>query len=173
MKSSYSQREPSTTGLWTRTLVVASPALYNWAILLSLPLVQFHYCRYMNVLQDDTAVQVVDGVLDDIRIGMEINHPKYNQRRLAIVKYIGELYNYRLVDSTVIFKTLYSFITFGVTYDENIPTPLGNVSLQFRSIHRSFKFIVLPDQCFKLWIAFSNAFTVSFMHVFLDIGKLV
>jgi len=27
------------------------------------------------------------------------------------------LYNYRLLESSVIFKTLYSFITFGVTFD--------------------------------------------------------
>lgn len=58
--------------------------------------------------------QVVDGVLEDIRLGMEINHPKYNQRRVSVVHYLGELYNYRMVESSVIFKVLYSFITFGV-----------------------------------------------------------
>lgn len=70
-------------------------------------------------------MQVVDGVLEDIRIGMEMNHPKFNQRRLAVVKYLGELYNYRLVDSAVIFKTFYSFITFGVSYDYNAPSSIG------------------------------------------------
>lgn len=64
-------------------------------------------------------------MLEDIRVGMEVNHPKFNQRRLAMVKYLGELYNYRLVDSAVIFKTLYSFITFGVSYDYSTPTYLG------------------------------------------------
>ncbi|XP_075552424.1 UPF2 regulator of nonsense mediated mRNA decay isoform X1 [Dermacentor variabilis] len=58
--------------------------------------------------------QVVDGVLEDIRLGMEVNHPKYNQRRVSVVHYLGELYNYRMVESSVIFKVLYSFITFGV-----------------------------------------------------------
>jgi regulator of nonsense transcripts 2 len=33
------------------------------------------------------------------------------------VKYLGELYNYRMVESAVIFKTLYSFITFGVVME--------------------------------------------------------
>lgn len=47
---------------------------------------------------------VVDGVLEDIRIGLEINHPKFNQRRVASVKYLGELYNYRVIESTIIFK---------------------------------------------------------------------
>ena len=35
------------------------------------------------------------------------------QRQLLVVKYLGELYNYRLVSATVIFDTLYSFIFFG------------------------------------------------------------
>lgn len=49
---------------------------------------------------------VVDGVLEDIRIGLEINHPKFNQRRVASAKYLGELYNYRVIESTIIFKVM-------------------------------------------------------------------
>ncbi|XP_067945290.1 regulator of nonsense transcripts 2-like isoform X2 [Watersipora subatra] len=81
---------------------------------------------------EDVIVQVVDGVLEDIRLGMEMNHPKYNQRRLAVVKFLGELYNYRLVDSAVIFKTLYSFITFGVSYDKEVPSLLDPPPHLFR-----------------------------------------
>lgn len=47
---------------------------------------------------------VVDGILEDIRIGLEVNHPKFNQRRVAAVKYLGELYNYRVIESSIIFK---------------------------------------------------------------------
>lgn len=43
-------------------------------------------------------------MLEDIRIGMEINLPKMNQRRVAMIKYFGELYNYRLIESTDVFK---------------------------------------------------------------------
>ncbi|XP_061195542.1 regulator of nonsense transcripts 2-like [Saccostrea echinata] len=78
------------------------------------------------------AIQVVDGVLEDIRLGMEVNHPKYNQRRVSCVKYLGELYNYRMVESAVIFKTLYSFITFGVVMDETNPSPLDPPEHLFR-----------------------------------------
>ena len=67
--------------------------------------------------QEHVAIQVVDGVIEDIRMGMEVNHPKYNQRRVSSAAYLGELYNYRLVESSVIFKTLYTFITFGISYD--------------------------------------------------------
>lgn len=49
-----------------------------------------------------------------------MNHPKYNQRRVSGVKYLGELYNYRMLESAVVFKTLYSFITFGVVMDGKI-----------------------------------------------------
>lgn len=43
---------------------------------------------------------------------------KFNQRRLASVKYLGELYMYRAVSASVIFDTLWFFISFG--YRESI-----------------------------------------------------
>ncbi|XP_064417316.1 regulator of nonsense transcripts 2 isoform X2 [Latimeria chalumnae] len=67
--------------------------------------------------QEDVGIHVVDGVLEDIRLGMEVNQPKFNQRRISSVKFLGELYNYRMVESAVIFRTLYSFISFGVNTD--------------------------------------------------------
>ena len=54
-------------------------------------------------------------MLEDIRVMMEINDPKHNQRRIAMAKYLAELYNYRLVDSNVVFKVLYSFISYGAS----------------------------------------------------------
>ncbi|XP_039617229.1 regulator of nonsense transcripts 2 isoform X2 [Polypterus senegalus] len=67
--------------------------------------------------QEDVGIHVVDGVLEDIRLGMEVNQPKFNQRRISSAKFLGELYNYRMVESAVIFRTLYSFISFGVNPD--------------------------------------------------------
>ncbi|KAK0162145.1 hypothetical protein PV327_008507 [Microctonus hyperodae] len=75
---------------------------------------------------------VVDGVLEDIRLCMEINSPKFNQRRIAMVKYLGELYNYRMVESGDIFRTLYLLITFGVSMDHAIPSPLDPPDHLFR-----------------------------------------
>jgi regulator of nonsense transcripts 2 len=34
-----------------------------------------------------------------------------------MIKYIGEMYNYRVVDSIIIFRTLYLLITYGVNLD--------------------------------------------------------
>ncbi|XP_046405621.1 regulator of nonsense transcripts 2 isoform X2 [Ischnura elegans] len=77
-------------------------------------------------------VQVVDAVLEDIRMCMEIGHPKYNQRRIAMIMYLGELYNYRMVESGDIFKVLYSLITFGVGRDHQTPSPLDPPENLFR-----------------------------------------
>ena len=56
---------------------------------------------------------VIDNLLENITLGLEQNDFKFNQRRLAEVKYLGELYNYKMVDSPVIFDTLYRIVTFG------------------------------------------------------------
>jgi regulator of nonsense transcripts 2 len=38
---------------------------------------------------------------------------KHNQRRIATVKYLGELYNYRMIESALVFDTLYTIVTLG------------------------------------------------------------
>nr|ASF90185.1 hypothetical protein SPAR06715 [Bartheletia paradoxa] len=73
----------------------------------------------------DFMTAVVDRVLEDIRMGMEGNIFKYNQRRVATIKYLGELYNYRVVGSNVVFDTLWSLVTFG--HPEGRPLP-GQIS---------------------------------------------
>uniref|UniRef100_T1HBU6 MIF4G domain-containing protein n=1 Tax=Rhodnius prolixus TaxID=13249 RepID=T1HBU6_RHOPR len=80
--------------------------------------------------QEFVGTKVVDSVLEDIRIGMEINLPKMNQRRVAMIKYFGELYNYRLIESTDVFKVnsengqglysaAYSHTDDSILYEEN------------------------------------------------------
>ncbi|XP_062850136.1 regulator of nonsense transcripts 2 isoform X2 [Trichomycterus rosablanca] len=81
--------------------------------------------------QEDVGIHVVDGVLEDIRLGMEVNQPKFNQRRISSAKFLGELYNYRMVESAVIFRTLFSFISFGVNPDGS-PSPLDPPEHLFR-----------------------------------------
>jgi regulator of nonsense transcripts 2 len=69
----------------------------------------------------DFAITVIDNVLEQITLGLEQNDFKFSQRRIAEVKYLGELYNYKMVDSTVIFDTLYRIVTFG--HEGGTPTP--------------------------------------------------
>ncbi|KAF8893957.1 transcription factor [Infundibulicybe gibba] len=59
------------------------------------------------------AIGVVDQVLEDVRRGLEQNVYSTNQRRVATIKYLGELYIYRLLSSSIIFDTLWSMVTFG------------------------------------------------------------
>ena len=60
---------------------------------------------------DWVGTHIVEDVLENMRVGMELNDTKYNQKRLAVAKFLGELYNYRLIDSSVVFK-VYSYFEF-------------------------------------------------------------
>ncbi|KAK9911705.1 hypothetical protein M0R45_035600 [Rubus argutus] len=62
---------------------------------------------------DEFAVSVVDEVLEEIRLGLELNEYGMQQRRIAHMRFLGELYNYEHVDSSVIFETLYLILIFG------------------------------------------------------------
>ncbi|KAJ0960577.1 hypothetical protein J5N97_001570 [Dioscorea zingiberensis] len=62
---------------------------------------------------DEFAVAVVDEVLEEIRLGLELNDYGMQQKRIAHMRFLGELYNYELVDSSVIFETLYLILVFG------------------------------------------------------------
>ncbi|VDD79484.1 unnamed protein product [Mesocestoides corti] len=71
----------------------------------------------LSTYHKDFTTAVVDNIIESVRVGMELNLQTMNQRRLSMVKYLGLLYNYKLVESPVIFATLYSLITFGVSLD--------------------------------------------------------
>ncbi|XP_044461483.1 regulator of nonsense transcripts UPF2 [Mangifera indica] len=62
---------------------------------------------------DEFAVAVVDEVLEEIRLGLELNDYGMQQRRIAHMRFLGELYNYEHVDSAVVFDTLYLILVFG------------------------------------------------------------
>ncbi|KAL5711202.1 Regulator of nonsense transcripts upf2 [Ranunculus cassubicifolius] len=62
---------------------------------------------------DEFAVAVVDEVLEEIRLGLELNDYTFQQRRIALMRFLGELYNYEHIDSSVIFETLYLLLVFG------------------------------------------------------------
>ncbi|KAG2176994.1 hypothetical protein INT43_007648 [Umbelopsis isabellina] len=67
----------------------------------------------LNRYHSDFGVQLVDSVLEEIRVGLEQNIFKHNQRRIATAKYLGELYNYRMIESALVFDTLYTIVTLG------------------------------------------------------------
>ncbi|XP_065872743.1 regulator of nonsense transcripts UPF2-like isoform X2 [Euphorbia lathyris] len=69
---------------------------------------------------DEFAVAVVDEVLEEIRLGLELNDFGAQQRRIAHMRFLGELYNYELVDSSVVFETLYLILVFGHDTPEDL-----------------------------------------------------
>ncbi|EDW30657.1 GL26901 [Drosophila persimilis] len=75
---------------------------------------------------------VIDNVFEDIRAGLEIHSPRMAQRRIAMAKYLGEMYNYKLVESTHILNTLYSIISLGVSTDQSVVSPLDPPDSLFR-----------------------------------------
>jgi len=61
----------------------------------------------------DFVIALVDSVFEYIRMGLEMNLFAHNQRRIAMVRYLGELYNFRVVETAAIFDTLYLIVGFG------------------------------------------------------------
>ena len=75
----------------------------------------------LNRYHQDFVIATIDNLLEQVTLGLEQNDFKFNQRRLAEIRYLGELYNYKMVDSSVIFDTLYRIVTFG---HRGCPQPL-------------------------------------------------
>ncbi|KAL2159819.1 hypothetical protein VTH06DRAFT_1952 [Thermothelomyces fergusii] len=67
----------------------------------------------LNRYHPEFVIGVIDSVIESIAFGLEQNDFKFNQRRIAEVKYLGELYNYRMLEHPVIFEVMYKIMTFG------------------------------------------------------------
>ncbi|KAL1305320.1 hypothetical protein AAFC00_002222 [Neodothiora populina] len=84
----------------------------------------------------DFSVSVIDDLLEKITVGLEVNDFKHNQKRIAEVKYLSELYVYRMVDSSLIFDTLYKILNYGHPAGFARPDSLNPLDL--------------PDDCFRI-----------------------
>ncbi|EPE02340.1 nonsense-mediated mrna decay factor [Ophiostoma piceae UAMH 11346] len=58
-------------------------------------------------------IGIVDGMVESITFGLELNDFRMNQKRLAEAKYLGEFYTYRLLEHPVIFDIMYKILTLG------------------------------------------------------------
>ncbi|KAF8941624.1 hypothetical protein BGZ58_003654 [Dissophora ornata] len=61
----------------------------------------------------DFSIAVVDSIVETIKVELEQNNFRHNQKRIAVVKFLGELYNYRMVDSPLIFNSLDTLVSTG------------------------------------------------------------
>ncbi|KAI5866676.1 ARM repeat-containing protein [Durotheca rogersii] len=91
------------TKVFSRPAKVKYGSIHILAILLS-AIYRYH---------PDFAVTVIDNVVESVIFALEQNDFRFNQRRIAEVKYLGELYNYRMLEHPVIFDTMYKIMTFG------------------------------------------------------------
>lgn len=69
--------------------------------------------RELSRYHQDFCISVVDDLLERIVLGLELNDFKFNQRRIAEIRYLGELYVYRVVESNIIFDTLFKILSYG------------------------------------------------------------
>ncbi|KAI9293747.1 ARM repeat-containing protein [Neoconidiobolus thromboides FSU 785] len=96
--------------------------------------------KYQPIFVED----VVDQVLEDVTVGLEMkyltifkeNNYKFNQKRISQVKFIAELFNYRVVGPSVIFNLLLLIVSFGY--------PNGRPSRDY------FNPFDVPDDCFRI-----------------------
>ncbi|KAK9453273.1 putative nonsense-mediated mRNA decay factor [Dipodascopsis uninucleata] len=69
----------------------------------------------------DFSMRLIDSTLERIRVGLELNIFKYNQQRIAEIKYLGEMYTYKMIHSSIVFDALYLLVGFGHEGGRSIP----------------------------------------------------
>ncbi|XP_055634093.1 regulator of nonsense transcripts 2 [Toxorhynchites rutilus septentrionalis] len=112
--------------------------------------------------QEKAVIKVIDAVFEDIRAGLEIHDTKLAQRRVAMAKYLGELYNYRLVESGNVLNTLYSIISLGVSFSHDIPSEVDPPGSLFR-----LKLVcVLLDTCGQYFTSASSRKRLDYFLIF-------
>jgi regulator of nonsense transcripts 2 len=57
--------------------------------------------------QEAAMVRIVDGAVEALRCALERNDYRESQARACLARLVGEFYNYRLINSDVIFRVLY------------------------------------------------------------------
>ncbi|KAI9825997.1 MAG: hypothetical protein M1819_007452 [Sarea resinae] len=116
-KLHWEEKEASTTVVDILEKVFSKPGKVKYSNIHLLAILIGAIYRY----HQEFVIMVVDDLLEYISLGLEQNDFKFNQKRIAEVKYLGELYNYKVIDSPVIFDTLYRIVTFG--HEGGTPIP--------------------------------------------------
>ncbi|KAF9908195.1 hypothetical protein EC991_010121 [Linnemannia zychae] len=116
------KKNVETTHKLLRKLDWSKPEIYNLVVRLFSKVwkIKFSNIHLMAILvnglsryHSDFSIAIVDSIAEGIRVGLEQNNFRHNQKRIAIVKFLGELYNYRMVDSPLIFSTLDTLVSTG------------------------------------------------------------
>ncbi|CAI5470093.1 unnamed protein product [Closterium sp. Yama58-4] len=94
-------------GYVVRCLVKAHRARFNQIHLLA------SLVAALSRFRESVGVAVVDQLMEDIRLGLEAPDGTHQQRRITALRFLGELYSYRVVDSHLVFDTLHLLLFFG------------------------------------------------------------
>lgn len=97
-------------------------------------------CTELSKFYPVFGINVLDDIVEYIQLGMERNIFLENQQRIALVKYLGELCNFKMIDSTLIFDILYLILTYGygisellTCKDKHMPLPEAHCSIDSKS----------------------------------------
>lgn len=103
--------QTSTTPYWLKKYILDLNYHANYENLYLVASFLSGLCKY----RDTFVIEVIDTLFEHIQCTIERNDFREMPLRVRQVKLLGELYNYRLVDSQLIFDALYQFIGFSGT----------------------------------------------------------
>lgn len=156
-----------------RTLNWSDPDTVDYVVkcLVKAHSIRYHLIRCLADLvsglssyQDRHMIRVIDAVFEDIRAGLEIpaGSETFAQRRVAMVKYLAEMYIHRLVEKGDVMNTLYTIISLGVNpWDHSVPSHTDPP----KSLFRLKLVCVMLDTCGEY---FTKASSKKRLDYFLD-----
>jgi regulator of nonsense transcripts 2 len=79
--------------------------------------------RYHPKLQSN----LLDTITEEFFRGMDAPHKREPQRLLGLARFLGECYNFSMINSTIIFDFLYFFLNYGHELPPSAPRSLGSI----------------------------------------------
>lgn len=99
---------------------------------------------------------VVDRILEEVQRGLESPHKREAQRMLGVCRLLGELYNFTVIPSTIIYDLLYHIINFGHDVPESIESSASSSNSKILISNSNRKFdpsipsdLDAPDDLFR------------------------
>lgn len=80
-----------------------------------------HLLRGIYNHRREFVIKCIDQIFESIEMGLELFEPKYNLERTATVRYLIELFNYELIKSQVLVKTMLYILRYG--HIAGVPNP--------------------------------------------------
>ena len=106
----------------------------------------------------NTIIILIDRLVEELYRGLENPLKRDAQRLISTVKLLGELYNYSVLSSQVVFDVLYFIINFGHDFQPNENSPPIT-----EKYHPKFMTeLDVPGDCFRAQVSFIY---LKFVHM--------